>query len=46
MLKKDGLQGLMFRGLKTKILTNGIQGIMFTVLWRLGMDLWEGKGKK
>jgi len=41
VLQTDGPSGLMFRGLKTKILTNGMQGIMFTVLWRLGMDWWE-----
>lgn len=40
VLEKEGLTGLMFRGLKTKILTNGLQGILFTVLWRLGQDMW------
>ena len=28
---KEGVYGLMFRGLKTKIISNGIQGIMFNV---------------
>eukprot|EP00210_Caulerpa_lentillifera_P002502 g2399.t1 len=41
ILQADGVSGLMFRGLKTKILTNGLQGIMFTVIWRLGMDWWN-----
>lgn len=38
IIEKEGIQGLFFRGLGTKIITNGIQGIMFSVLWRLGQD--------
>ena len=34
----EGVQGLFFRGLGTKLITNGIQGILFSVLWRLGQD--------
>ena len=34
VIKKDGVQGLFGRGLKTRILTNGIQGMMFTVCWK------------
>ncbi|CAD7695982.1 unnamed protein product [Ostreobium quekettii] len=45
ILAKEGIYGLMFRGLKTKILTNGLQGILFSVLWRLGMDYWEKSEK-
>lgn len=33
----------MFRGLGTKILSNGMQGLMFNVLWRMGMD-WCAPG--
>ncbi|DBA90454.1 hypothetical protein WJX77_004164 [Trebouxia sp. C0004] len=40
VIRKDGLTGLFGRGLKTKILSNGLQGLMFTVLWRLGQDYW------
>lgn len=36
ILAKEGVQGLMFRGLGTKLITNGIQGILFSVLWRMG----------
>jgi hypothetical protein len=36
IIKKDGLSGLFGRGLGTKLITNGIQGILFSVLWRLG----------
>ncbi|KAF8966750.1 mitochondrial carrier [Flammula alnicola] len=35
----DGLRGLFVRGLKTRILANGLQGLMFSVLWRFFMDL-------
>lgn len=31
MLAKDGVIGLFGRGLKTKILANGLQGMLFTV---------------
>ncbi len=36
----DGIQGLFGRGLKTRILANGLQGLMFTVLWQFFMDLY------
>jgi len=39
----DGLEGLFGRGLKTRILANGLQGLMFSVLWKFFMDLWNDK---
>ena len=41
VLDKEGVLGLMGRGLKTKILANGLQGLLFTVLWRMGQDMWN-----
>eukprot|EP00096_Caligus_rogercresseyi_P016233 TRINITY_DN8825_c0_g1_i1.p1 TRINITY_DN8825_c0_g1~~TRINITY_DN8825_c0_g1_i1.p1 ORF type:complete len:276 (-),score=50.05 TRINITY_DN8825_c0_g1_i1:369-1196(-) len=38
IVDKDGVMGLLGRGLKTRILTNGIQGLMFSVLWKYFMD--------
>ena len=35
VIKEDGLGGLFGRGLKTKIIANGMQGLMFSVLWKL-----------
>eukprot|EP01035_Chromulina_nebulosa_P019067 gene19067-24889_t len=35
VIKEDGLSGLFGRGLQTKILANGLQGLMFSVLWKL-----------
>lgn len=34
VIDKDGLAGLFFRGLETRILTNVLQGAFFTVLWK------------
>lgn len=41
ILKKDGAKGLLGRGLKTRLLTNGIQGLLFSVLWTLGQNYYE-----
>jgi len=35
IIAKDGVIGLFGRGLKTRIISNGMQGIMFKVLWKL-----------
>ncbi|KIJ62477.1 hypothetical protein HYDPIDRAFT_94471 [Hydnomerulius pinastri MD-312] len=45
IIAADGVKGLFGRGLKTRILTNGLQGLMFSVLWKLFMDLWNEKTK-
>ncbi|KAG7442500.1 mitochondrial carrier [Guyanagaster necrorhizus] len=39
----DGFQGLFGRGLKTRIIANGLQSIMFSILWKLFLDLWNRK---
>eukprot|EP01126_Amoeba_proteus_P050490 TRINITY_DN5971_c0_g2_i1.p1 TRINITY_DN5971_c0_g2~~TRINITY_DN5971_c0_g2_i1.p1 ORF type:complete len:250 (-),score=16.03 TRINITY_DN5971_c0_g2_i1:239-988(-) len=40
IVQKDGLPGLLGRGLKTRLLTNGLQGLMFSVLWKLFEDAY------
>jgi hypothetical protein len=35
----DGIRGLFGRGLKTRIIANGAQGLMFSVLWKLFMNM-------
>jgi hypothetical protein len=40
VVARDGLLGLFGRGLKTKIISNGMQGLLFSVLWRLGQDAY------
>lgn len=34
IVAKDGIYGLMFRGLETKIVANGISGIIFSIAWK------------
>lgn len=34
VIEESGVTGLMFRGLETKILANGMQGILFSILWK------------
>jgi len=34
IIQQDGIYGLLFRGLKTKIFTNGLQGIVFSVFYK------------
>lgn len=46
ILSTDGWGGLFGRGLKTKILTNGIQGLMFSVFWKMGQDYYKQKEKQ
>jgi hypothetical protein len=42
VIRQDGLRGLFFRGLSTKIFSNGIQSAMFSVSWKLLQD-WYTK---
>jgi hypothetical protein len=39
VVTKGGVMGLVFRGLPTKIMINGVQSAFFTVLWKLGQEL-------
>jgi len=34
VIKESGVKGLMFRGLETKIMANGLQGILFSIMWK------------
>jgi hypothetical protein len=43
IIANDGLSGLFLRGLGTKLISNGISGIMFSVMWRLGMDYMDSR---
>lgn len=45
VINKDGMAGLFGRGLGTRIMTNGLQGIMFNVMWRMGMDYFAAQEK-
>jgi len=39
--EREGLLGLWGRGLKTRIMSNGIQGSVFMVLWNVMVELME-----
>jgi len=41
VIEKDGLMGLFGRGLKTRLIANGMQGLMFSVLWKYFMEIQE-----
>ena len=34
VIAESGVTGLLFRGLETKIFANGLQGILFSILWK------------
>ncbi|TFK97441.1 mitochondrial carrier domain-containing protein [Pterulicium gracile] len=46
VVEVDGWRGLFGRGLKTRILANGLQGMMFAVLWNLFMEMWNKKAEE
>lgn len=46
VVEADGVAGLFGRGLKTRIIANGLQGLMFSVLWKLIDDAFFKKGDK
>lgn len=39
VIQGDGVSGLFGRGLPTRILCNGLQGLLFSILWKLFLDL-------
>eukprot|EP00201_Polytomella_parva_P008961 CAMPEP_0175059816 /NCGR_PEP_ID=MMETSP0052_2-20121109/12642_1 /TAXON_ID=51329 ORGANISM="Polytomella parva, Strain SAG 63-3" /NCGR_SAMPLE_ID=MMETSP0052_2 /ASSEMBLY_ACC=CAM_ASM_000194 /LENGTH=409 /DNA_ID=CAMNT_0016325407 /DNA_START=532 /DNA_END=1761 /DNA_ORIENTATION=- len=42
IVSQDGvMKGLMGRGLKTKIISSAIQGIVFSTLWQIGKEAWD-----
>merc|ERR1719487_1289089 len=45
IIEKDGWVGLFGRGLKTRILTNGLQGALFTIGWRTIQEFLEKREK-
>lgn len=43
IIEEEGWPALFGRGLGTRILANGLQGLLFSVLWKLFQDLWDKK---
>jgi len=46
IIATDGVRGLLFRGLTTKIISNGLQAMLFTVLWRYFEEKLAAYNKK
>ena len=45
ILVADGWKGLLGRGLRTRILSNGLQSIMFVIVWRGLKDKLASRSK-
>jgi Mitochondrial carrier protein len=45
VLAADGYKGLLGRGLRTRILANSLQSIVFTVIWRGLADRWGSRSE-
>ena len=43
IIAADGMVGLFGRGLQTRILANGLQGLLFSVLWKAFEDAWKAR---
>ena len=43
IINKDGIKELFGRGLKTRIMINGIQGIIFTIVWKSLEEILNNK---
>jgi hypothetical protein len=41
ILAADGLKGLFGRGLRTRIMANALQSVLFTVIWRSLAQRWQ-----
>ena len=46
ILNRDGVAGLLWRGLAAKILCNGLSSVLFSVIWKSMMDRMEPKRKE
>ena len=41
ILQKEGPMGLFGRGLQTRIMANGVQGMLFSILWKSLQEQWQ-----
>ena len=41
IMARDGLHGLFFRGLSTRIMANAVQGMLFTIMWKGLEERWR-----
>lgn len=45
VVKSDGIAGLFGRGLKTRLIANGFQGLLFSVLWKYFDEQYTSRAK-
>ena len=45
IIADDGISGLFFRGLGTKLISNGVQAMLFTIVWRYVQEVLERRAK-
>lgn len=46
VVEQDGVKGLFIRGLAAKIVANGLQSILFSILWKMLMDRAAAQSSK
>ncbi|KAG5192318.1 mitochondrial carrier domain-containing protein [Tribonema minus] len=46
VIASDGVLGLFGRGLKTKLIANGMQGLMFSVFWKFFEEQFNGPARR
>ena len=46
IVEKDGLRGLFLRGLGTKIISNGVQAMLFTIVWRRIAEIIDARQRQ
>ena len=46
IVSEDGVQGLFLRGLGTKLITNGVSAMLFTILWKYFEEMLTKKEDK
>jgi len=46
IISEDGVQGLFLRGLGTKLITNGVSAMLFTIMWKYFEEMLTKKDDK
>jgi hypothetical protein len=46
IVAKDGVWGLVARGLVTKLISNGLSAILFSVMWKVLMQAYNDRAAK
>jgi len=46
IVASDGISGLVFRGLGVKVASNAVSAMLFTVMWKKIMEMWNERNKE